>query len=118
MKALVAFLLMALAGPGCARAEPPSPPKEAPVNEIRIGENEVLTLGTFKVALAKCFEDARDGKKVAIAWLSVVQKGSTAGQKDHELAAGQALVLGSDTWRVGEVVLEAPGRSASVLLRR
>jgi hypothetical protein len=91
---------------------------EGPMSEIRIGENEVATLGVFKVALAKCFDDEREGKKTAVAWLSVVQKGSTEGQKDYELAVGQTLALGADTWRVAEVVVEGPGRSASVLLTR
>jgi len=91
---------------------------EGPMNEIRLGENEVTTLGTYKVALAKCWEEDRAGKKTAVAWLSVVQKGSTEGQKDHELAAGQVLTLGAETWSVVEVLLEAPGRSASVLLRK
>jgi hypothetical protein len=91
---------------------------EGPMNEIRLGENEVATIGTFKVALAKCWEEDRAGTKAAVAWFSVVEKGSTAGQKDHELVAGQALILGAESWGVVEVVVAGPGRSASVLLRR
>lgn len=96
---------------------PPAPTQETSMREIRIGETEVATVGRFRVALAKTWEETRDGKKVLVAWLSVVEKGSTTGPKDLELVVGDPLVLGDATFGVAEVVLAAQDKAGTVLLK-
>jgi hypothetical protein len=116
---LLVLAALACVGTALAADTPPPPPKqtEISVQEYRIGETEVATIGKFRVALAKNWEETRDGKRVRVAWLSVVEKGSTAGQKDVELLAGDPLVLGDRTLVVSEVVLEAAGRPGYVVLK-
>jgi len=111
----VAVLALALAAG--ARAADPPPPAEAAPAEVRIGETEVATIGRFRVALAKTWEESRDGRPVRVAWLSVVEKGSAAGQTDVELVVGDPLVLGDRTLVVAEVALEATGRPGWVVLK-
>lgn len=110
-------LALVLAGCGVRAAEPPpTAPTEAPKMELHLEETAVATVGDWRVALAKTWEEKRDGRKQAVAWLSVVQKGSTAGQRDEELSVGQKLVLGDRTLTVVEVKL-AGKEAGSVTLR-
>jgi len=102
-----------------AQAEGTAPPPtvENAMREILVGETEVATVGKFRVALAKTWEETRNGQKVRIAWLSVVEKGSGNGPKDVELVSGDPLVLGGLSFNVAEVTLAAEGKSGTVLLR-
>jgi hypothetical protein len=110
-------LLLGGAAVGAMGAPMPGAPAEAGSPDVRVGETEVVTLGAFRVALAKTWEEARDGRPVRVAWLSVVEKGSRVGPQDLELRVGDPLVLGDRTLVVAEVALEAAGQPGYVVLR-
>lgn len=95
-------------------ASPPPAVSEPAKMEINLEETAVATVGDWRVALAKTWEEKRDGRKVPVAWLSVVQKGSTEGAKDHELTVGDTLALGDTTLQVAAIRVGQPG---SVTLR-
>ncbi|MBN1334688.1 MAG: hypothetical protein JXB39_01875 [Deltaproteobacteria bacterium] len=121
MTRLALVFTLAVAGSfGAALATdvPPQPPgpAEAGPTSYRIGETEVTTIGTYRVALAKTWEEVRDGKRVRVAWVSVVERGSTAGQKDLELTRGDPLVLGDRTLVVSAIVLESAGKPGHIVL--
>ena len=110
-------LLLGGAAVGAMGAPMPGAPVEAGSPDVRVGETEVVTLGAFRVALAKTWEETRDGRPVRVAWLSVVEKGSRVGPQDLELRVGDPLVLGDRTLVVAEVALESAGAPGHVVLR-
>ena len=116
MNAATAALLLALAHAGEPPAAPAAPASEPAKMELSIEETSVATVGTWRVALAKTWEEKRADKTVAVAWLSVVEKGSDAGVKDLELTVGETLALGAKTFEVAAVKL-AGAETGSVLLR-
>lgn len=117
MNAASVALLLALAHAG----EPPAAPAAAPAPEpakmeLSIEETSVATVGTWRVALAKTWEEKRADKTVPVAWLSVVEKGSDGGPKDLELTVGETLALGARTFEVTAVKL-AGAETGSVALK-
>ncbi|MEO0183347.1 MAG: hypothetical protein ABIL40_07720 [candidate division WOR-3 bacterium] len=60
--------------------------------EIIIGENEVVTIYKYKIALAKVWQDASEGVKKA--WISVAEKGVEGSSQDLELQEGEKIELG------------------------
>lgn len=115
MNAATAALLLALAHAGEPPAAPPPAPEPAKM-ELSIEETSVATVGTWRVALAKTWEEKRADKAVPIAWLSVVEKGSDAGPKDLELTVGETFTLGAKTFEVTAVKL-AGAETGSVGIR-
>jgi len=102
---------------GAHAQQPPTPPVENSMREYRIGETEVATVGRFRVALAKTWEETRNEKKVLVAWLSVVEKGSGNGPRDLEMVVGEPLVLGDATFEIVEVTLALKDKSGTVQIR-
>ncbi len=120
MSRFALLLTLVALGAGSARAgdpPPPSGPAHAAPTEVRIAETEVVTIGTFRVALAKTWEESRDGRSLRVAWISVVEKGTRTGPRDLELVEGDPLALGERSLVVAEVVLEAGGTPGHVVLR-
>lgn len=107
--------------PAAPRMEAPmtsTPTNTPPQEDISLGENQRVTLDGYKVALAKCWEEEKAGKKVLVAWLSVAKKGSGDGAKDLELSPGDSLPLGDAIWEVVSVRLESGDSSGAVTLRK
>lgn len=120
-------VLLAAALAACARAgeappattppASPAPPVPEPAKmELHIEENSVATVGSWRVALAKTWEEPKDGQTVRVAWLSVVERGAGTGQQDLELSVGQTLNLGTRTFEITGVDLAGAG-TGSVHLR-
>lgn len=106
-----------LATSACEPPQPAAPAaQESSKMELSIGETEVATVGTWRVALAKTWEEDRAGAKVRVAWLSVVEKGSTAGATDVELIVGAPLTLGPRRFQVTKIEV-SPAGDGSVALR-
>lgn len=117
------WVMLAAGGSLAADLPASSPPTSPPVantgvtmREERIGETEVATFGKYRVALAKTWEEDRGGTRVKVAWLSVVEKGSTTGPTEPELTVGETLTLGTARYEVREIVLASGNTSGSVLL--
>ncbi|MEO0128598.1 MAG: hypothetical protein ABIL44_12735 [candidate division WOR-3 bacterium] len=60
--------------------------------EIIIGEGEVVSIGKYKIALARVW--AEKGEKVKKAWVSVAEKGVEGSSQDLELQEGEKIELG------------------------
>ena len=122
--ALILFLSTGACASEKARKAPATTGKETPMStsqpDVTLGENQRVTLDGYKVALAKCWEEDKEksGKKVSVAWLSVVKEGSEGGAKDLELSPGDTLALGATTWTVKSVQLETADTSGSVILSK
>ncbi len=126
---LSAAMLFAIPG-ACAAKEAPAAsataPKESPMStspaapqpETSLGENQVVSVEGYKVALAKCWEEEKAGAKVLVAWLSVVKEGADTGAKDLELSPGDELSLGSASYEITAVRLETSEHSGSVSFRK
>ncbi len=89
-----------------------------PAPDLSLGENQVMSLDGYKVALAKCWEEEKAGRKVPVAWLSVAKEGVAGSAKDLELSPGDELKLGDVGYEITVVKLESTDVSGSVSFRK
>jgi phosphoribosylformylglycinamidine (FGAM) synthase-like enzyme len=87
------------------------------VEELRIEETAVATVGAHRIALAKCWEEGAGDTKKRIAWLSVATKGVAGSARDLELPLGGTFELDGQTWEIAAITLATPEDAAFVTLR-
>jgi hypothetical protein len=100
-----------------ASASVPLPSEERTMREYLLAETEVATLGPSRVALAKTWEESRDGANVLVAWLSVVDGGPGARPRSLERSPGESLAVGEFTFDVIEITVGRRDTPGTVLLR-